>query len=212
MAENTGHVDLHIVVSGSVLKISGTVDTFALWCHIELKEHDQRGGNIHATVSSFRTSAKVNTKKPQWNHRGEIEGMKPHHVLHFNLNDHPMAPPLGSARLTYNEVFPDGFKGELILKNGAASMGFLDVRVFVSDPEGEAASMIQRNWRVRQKIRNEGADGNFSAEDDLYLAIRTLLADRHKNFDDENAACEVVDKKKADVNTVKGRLIQKLQG
>mmetsp|Transcript_6320 Transcript_6320/g.15747 ORF Transcript_6320/g.15747 Transcript_6320/m.15747 type:complete len:795 (-) Transcript_6320:146-2530(-) len=118
-------------------KVKGP-ETMDLWVIVEVPGQPEK---------RFETPECPNTSRPQWNHSGNIVEFTPEEEIMFTVMDHPMAPPVGTAVLTWNDIFPDGKRVELKLKDNGKNTGLLLVDIEVVDLQTRAATRLQAVFR-----------------------------------------------------------------
>lgn len=148
-----GPLDISVtVVSASGLRKADVTGKSDPYCEAEV---------LGKAKMQFKTKVIKETLDPEWNHSDRFKGFDQDDKMQFTVYDEDMGGAkkdlLGKAILTYKEVFPDGFEGEIKLEEaGDAPEAKLKIKV----------EIIQIIKPKENEDKKEGKEGKEKKEKD----------------------------------------------
>eukprot|EP00929_Paragymnodinium_shiwhaense_P087239 TRINITY_DN47485_c0_g1_i1.p1 TRINITY_DN47485_c0_g1~~TRINITY_DN47485_c0_g1_i1.p1 ORF type:complete len:776 (-),score=288.95 TRINITY_DN47485_c0_g1_i1:311-2638(-) len=87
------------------------------------------------SANKFQTETVGDAQNPTWDHKESIPSLRSTDKLVFSIMEHAMSPAVGKVELTFDEIFPKGWHGEMKMKAKQGQV-HIDVDVDIAEQEG----------------------------------------------------------------------------
>lgn len=115
--------------------------------------------------SQFKTATIKKTLSPEWHHEATLEGCRPGDRLEFTVYDYDLVGAddlLGTASIEYEEFFPHGFEGELMLDDPEKHKEQATLTVMVEERPVEEQTAQDSMLRASSSTGSAGASARAS--------------------------------------------------